>query len=284
MTNEVAPVTIREKIGMLEAEMLKLPQVHIPVKHYFAEGIYAREILIPKGTLLTGRIHRHESISLASMGKISVIDTRSEGEAKMVTAPYAVVSPAGSKKAAIAIEDTIWTTLHANPTNETDIETLEGMLYFDTPEDIERFRNDRHREDFRQMLIEYGLTYEIVRAISEITEDRIQITLADHGIKVAPSPIEGAGIFARGNISAGSTIAPARINGMRTQVGRFTNHSSKPNAIMVLRENNDADLVATREIREEEITIDYRESLKLAGITPIIKEGKSCLECIVRLP
>jgi hypothetical protein len=275
MTSELAPLSIREKIGMLEAEMLKLPQVHIPVKHYFAEGIYAREILIPKGTLVTGRLHRHESIDVVSRGEMSVVNDK--GEAGRIVAPCTRFSPPGVKKAGFAIEDTLWTSIHANPTNERDIEAIERAIYDDPPEDLARFRIERDREDYRKMLAEYGFTHETARAQSEYEGDQTAILMDAHGIMLAASPIEGHGIFATGSIPAGTIVAPARVSGKRTQVGRYTNHSTKPNAIMVLRSDGDIDLIATLNINHEEITIDYRESLKLAGLRAI-KEGSLCLE------
>ena len=41
MKNEVAPLSLRERIDELEAKMKALPQLEIPVKHYFADGRFA---------------------------------------------------------------------------------------------------------------------------------------------------------------------------------------------------------------------------------------------------
>lgn len=261
-------LSIPEKISLLEEKMKQLPQLELPVKHYFADGLYVRELLIPAGTLLTGRKHRNESICFVSCGEIDVVNDA--GEARKIVAPYTFVSRPG-KKVGFAIKNTIFTSIHANPTNERDIEAVEAIMYDDTPEDIERYRVQRHHDDYREMLAEYGLSYEIVRAISEITTDRVSIKLDDYGFILKPSPIEGLGIFALKDIERGH-IAPARINCRRTELGRYANHSSAPNAKMVLLDNGDLNLVATRNINAgEEVTIDYRESLRLANVIPIIK-------------
>jgi SET domain-containing protein len=88
---------------------------------------------------------------------------------------------------------------------------------------------------------------------------------------IANSKIDGKGVFATGNIEEGEVIAPARINGKRTPIGRYTNHSKNINAIMLLRDNGNIDLVAKKAINGcqggnlgEEITIDYRQALSLA--------------------
>ena len=93
----------------------------------------------------------------------------------------------------------------------------------------------------------------------------------NYKMMVANSKIDGKGVFATGNLESGEIIAPARLNGKRTPAGRYTNHSKNPNSIMILRDNNDIDLVAKKVIKGcqggnlgEEITIDYRQALSLA--------------------
>ncbi|MGL4274890.1 MAG: hypothetical protein ACRCTO_21575, partial [Pseudomonas paracarnis] len=49
---------MRERVEKLESVMLSQEQVDCPVRHHFAPGIYAREINIPKGTVLIGAVHR----------------------------------------------------------------------------------------------------------------------------------------------------------------------------------------------------------------------------------
>ena len=39
-----------------------------------------------------------------------------------------MVSSAGTKRAVYAHEDTVWTTIHANSTNETDLDNLEDFI------------------------------------------------------------------------------------------------------------------------------------------------------------
>ena len=37
--NQIAPLSMRDKIYVIEAEMKKLPQIEIPVRHYFIPGV-----------------------------------------------------------------------------------------------------------------------------------------------------------------------------------------------------------------------------------------------------
>lgn len=117
----VAPT--REQIERLEDEMRKSPPLEIKTTHYFAQGLYAREIFIPKGCLLTGKVHRFEHLNIVSQGDITVW---TEQGMKRVVAPFTLVSKPGTKRVGFAHEDTIWTTVHA--CEETNVEKIEGLL------------------------------------------------------------------------------------------------------------------------------------------------------------
>lgn len=119
----VDELTNREAINALELEMFKHPQLEIQVKHYFSPGIYAREVFIPAGTLVTGQIHKYEHLNIMSQGDMSVM---TEDGMKRVKAPFTIVSPAGTKRIAYTHSDTVWTTIHA--TDETDLNKLEAEL------------------------------------------------------------------------------------------------------------------------------------------------------------
>lgn len=118
-TATVAPLTMREQVNALEAESLKREQVECPVKHYFSRGVYAREGTIPKGTLVTGAIHKYEQINILSKGDISVL---TEDGIVRVQAPFTVVSPPGTKRIAYTHEESVWTTIFA--TDETNPEKI----------------------------------------------------------------------------------------------------------------------------------------------------------------
>ena len=117
--------TMREKVDRLEAEMKKLPPVEIPVRHYFANGLYAREITIPAGVVAVGKIHRTQHINVLSSGAVTMVTSTGS---QYVTAPYTWVVEPGKKAAAYAHKETVWTTFCVNPTDERDVEKLEAAL------------------------------------------------------------------------------------------------------------------------------------------------------------
>lgn len=93
------------------------------LRHIFAPGSYAREMTIPKGTLIIGKIHKHAHLNIISKGKVRVA---TEFGPMFFEAPYTFVSEVGTKRAVYALEDTIWTTVHV--TEETDLEKIEDYV------------------------------------------------------------------------------------------------------------------------------------------------------------
>lgn len=133
-SHEVDAPVLRHSIQALEDTMLEMPQLAIEPVHYFAKGLYAREITIPAGTVLSGKIHKEEQINILSKGLITVV-TEDGGE-QLLRAPCTIVSKPGTKRIAYVHEETVWTTIHA--TDETDLEKLEQDLIAPSFEALEQ--------------------------------------------------------------------------------------------------------------------------------------------------
>lgn len=118
---------LRGLILDLEKTMIAMPehQVEIKTTHYFSDGIYMREVFIPKGTTVTGKIHLTGHLSILSQGDLSVL---TEDGIKRLQASTVVRSMPGIKRAAFAHEDSVWITIHPNTENEKDVEKLENRL------------------------------------------------------------------------------------------------------------------------------------------------------------
>lgn len=125
--NNVAKNSARGNILALEEAMMKYPQAMVgdcfPLRHFWASGVYMREISIPKGMVLVSKIHKCEHPVFVTKGEISVY---TEQGIKRIKAPAMFMSPAGAKRIGVTHEDTIWVTVHA--TNETDLVKLEEEL------------------------------------------------------------------------------------------------------------------------------------------------------------
>lgn len=126
-------LTMREKVLRAERYMVEHGDpVEIPVVHHFANrgtvhGAYAREIVIPADTLLTGRQHKTEQINVLLSGVIHV--TAGDGVVERMEGPRVVVSPAGTKRLALTETECRWLTFHA--TKEADLEKIEAQFIED---------------------------------------------------------------------------------------------------------------------------------------------------------
>jgi len=102
-----------------------------PVIHHFSDGVYAREIFMPKGSLVIGKIHKTSHLNIISKGKVTV---RTQFGINEYTAPHTFRSPIGAQKAVYCHEDTVWTTIH--PTEETDLEKIEKHVIAESYDEI----------------------------------------------------------------------------------------------------------------------------------------------------
>ena len=123
------PVPTREELKALERAIVQLPPADTRETHHFADGIYGREMFIPAGTVLTGKVHRFSTLNVLIEGEITV--TTPEGMRRL-KAPAIFVSPPGGKKAGFAHTDVRWLNVH--PTEETDLAAIEQQ--FIEPEDL----------------------------------------------------------------------------------------------------------------------------------------------------
>lgn len=119
--SEVTNARLREAAEALQGCMTDMPQVECPVRHYFAPGVYMREMTIPAGTVVVGAVHKHEHLAIVSKG---VLRLTTEAGVVEFTAPATIHSYPGIKRIAHAITDVVITTVHHNPTNTQDHEVI----------------------------------------------------------------------------------------------------------------------------------------------------------------
>jgi len=118
---------IEDKIFEMEAIMKTMAQVEIETNHYFSDGLYAREIVIPAGVTLCGEIHIYKNLNILSKGSMLVY-----GYGK-IEAPFTVVSPPGTKRIAYTLTECVWTTIHAN--EETDVDKIRNHFVAQTEQE-----------------------------------------------------------------------------------------------------------------------------------------------------
>lgn len=131
--------TWKEKIRFLMQEFSAVPQVECPLKHYFAPGVYIREIFMPADSIIIGKIHKTEHFNIIQQGRLTIMhDDYTAAELK---APHTFVSKPGVQKVLYIHEDTVWSTVHI--TEERDLDKLEAALI--EPDDYPLFDRTAER-------------------------------------------------------------------------------------------------------------------------------------------
>lgn len=135
----------RRKILNMQAACQALPDGQRmdespPLKHWTTPGIYAREIHLAADTLVVGKIHRHRHLNIISKGRVTVFTEFGE---ETLTAPASFESLPGTKRVVLTHEDAIWTTIHPNPTGETDVMKLEAMFVADDYSELQMLVSER---------------------------------------------------------------------------------------------------------------------------------------------
>jgi hypothetical protein len=148
-------LTNRNAILAIEEALMNVEEKSIgdcfPLKHSFTDGIYVREIHIPKGMVLTGKIHKHEHPNFLMSGEVVVI-TETGGK-EVLKGPMAMISAAGTKRALHTLTDVVWITIHHNPTNTQDLAELEKIVIADSFEEYEKFLKRKPMNKLKNYLI-----------------------------------------------------------------------------------------------------------------------------------
>jgi quercetin dioxygenase-like cupin family protein len=103
-------------------EMSEKASEACPVTHHFSDGIYTREIFMPAGLLVVGKVHKTTHLNVVVSGRCEVMIN---GEIKEFKAGDIFESLEGSQKTLYIFEDTKWLTIHTNLDDEKDVDKLE---------------------------------------------------------------------------------------------------------------------------------------------------------------
>ena len=107
----VASLDMDERIDRLEAVMLASGEpVELPLTHRFTPGLYAREIFMPAGTLLTSRIHNtaHPYVVLSGRARVFIDGVGVQD----LQAGHVGITQPGTRRVLYIVEDCRWVTFH----------------------------------------------------------------------------------------------------------------------------------------------------------------------------
>ena len=131
-----------EKIAVFQQQLLAIEDsVHhtddrmqelCPVTHHIKDGLYTREVFMPKGSIVVSFIHKQNHPSFFMSGEMSIL--KDTGEIERIKAPMKVMTEIGTQRVAYMHEDCVWACVY-----RTDKET------------IEEAEKDVYTEDYREL-------------------------------------------------------------------------------------------------------------------------------------
>lgn len=139
MSAVLKEVAWKDKVHFLVDHMGAMPQVDCPLKHHFAPGVYIREIFMPCGSVIIGKIHKTEHFNIIQKGAVTI--AHEDGSRETLQAPLTFVSKPGVQKVLYIHEDTVWSTVHI--TSNRDLDSLEAELI--EPDDYPRINRTLER-------------------------------------------------------------------------------------------------------------------------------------------
>ena len=113
----------REAIDRLQDAMSQLPQATLNTRHWFADGMYCREMDWPAGVTIVGKVHKREHLFILLKGEATF--STDEGMVR-VKAPHVIVGRPQSKRIGYAHEDSVCLNVHR--TDSRDIDAIEIEL------------------------------------------------------------------------------------------------------------------------------------------------------------
>ncbi|MDH5182278.1 MAG: hypothetical protein OEX12_00175 [Gammaproteobacteria bacterium] len=109
-------VPVKERIESLERYLCTLPQQEAPVEELWGKDVYVRELIIPAGSFVIGRIHKYDHVSIMIEGELLMW---TEFDETIHLSGYnKVIAKAGIKRVGYVLQETKWITAHG--VTETD--------------------------------------------------------------------------------------------------------------------------------------------------------------------
>lgn len=105
----------KEKEGQFEVDLGTI--------HHFSDGLYAKQMLIPKGFIAGTHAHTYSHFSILAKGRVIL---RTDEYNQEYAAPACIEIKAGVHHLIEALEDSAWFCIHA--TTETDPNKVDEVL------------------------------------------------------------------------------------------------------------------------------------------------------------
>ena len=249
-------VLATDGVEHLEDSAAELERVDLQLKETMVGELYIREITIPAGTILTSKVWLSSYADIMISGKIAVATK----EGVTVLEGYNLLrGKKGRKRCGYAYEDTKWVTVHKSAALTTD--GLEDKMTVDSVAKFNDVTSAISALSFSGICSDFGIDEKL--ALEAIEDKSTFAPINDLSVYVADSKISGKGLFSNKEFQRGDFITIASQDGVRTEAGRYTNHSPVPNAMFVFKDGGNAIMIALDDIYPgDELTVDYRANIE----------------------
>ena len=106
--------------------------MNIDTLHHFSDGLYAKQMSIPKGAIACQHKHEYDHLSILAQGKVRVLLDNDAFEE--FTAPSCINIKQGVNHTIMALEDSTWFCIHH--TFETDMNKIDTVLIKQQKEEV----------------------------------------------------------------------------------------------------------------------------------------------------
>jgi len=110
-------------VNELHKELVGTFEVDLGTIHHFSDGLYAKQMVIPKGFVAGSHEHVYSHLSILAKGKVIV---RTDSFTTTYTAPSCIEIVKNTLHSIEALEDSTWFCIHA--TEETNLDLIDNVL------------------------------------------------------------------------------------------------------------------------------------------------------------
>lgn len=108
-------------IQAFEGVLRQMPNQIVPENyHHFGPGVYLRELVMPAGTLIVGKLHKTAHFLIVTHG---LIECKTDAGMEMLKGGDIILTQPGIKRVLLAHEDSAMVTVHV--TDKTDLSEIE---------------------------------------------------------------------------------------------------------------------------------------------------------------
>jgi quercetin dioxygenase-like cupin family protein len=112
-----------KSVSDIHKELSGTFEVDLGTVHHFSDGLYAKQMLIPKGYVAGSHSHEYSHMSILAKGHVIVSTDTSSTE---YAAPACIEIVKHTLHNIEALEDSVWFCVHA--TEETNLKLIDNVL------------------------------------------------------------------------------------------------------------------------------------------------------------